>query len=149
MIIPCFKFLSPLKKDLQLWTDILSWVAASETARLKPTASWASANVTQVKPTILVPDYIHCNENPIYLSFLFWKLRGLSPNFHIHVSVSGLYIPKISPHIFLWKLGLWQRQKNSFSGNICFEFSVLVLCSVEESRGLAKRLYRRLRNLAL
>ncbi len=23
----------------------------------------------------------HCNENPIYL-FLFWELRGLSPNFH-------------------------------------------------------------------
>ncbi len=28
----------------------------------------------------------------------------------------------------MWKLGLWPR--NSFSGNICFEFSVLVLCSV-------------------
>jgi hypothetical protein len=28
----------------------------------------------------------HCNENPIYV-FLFWELRGLSPNFHIHVTV--------------------------------------------------------------
>jgi hypothetical protein len=28
----------------------------------------------------------HCNENTIYV-FLFWKLRCLSPNFHIHVSV--------------------------------------------------------------
>jgi hypothetical protein len=28
----------------------------------------------------------------------------------------------------MWKLGLWPR--NSFSGNICFQFSVLVLCSV-------------------
>jgi hypothetical protein len=28
---------------------------------------------------------------PIY-AFLFWELRGLSPNFHIHVSVSDLYI---------------------------------------------------------
>jgi hypothetical protein len=28
----------------------------------------------------------------------------------------------------MWKLGLWPC--NSFSGNICFEFSVLVLCSV-------------------
>jgi hypothetical protein len=27
----------------------------------------------------------------------------------------------------MWKFGLWPR--NSFSGNICFEFSVLVLCS--------------------
>jgi hypothetical protein len=29
------------------------------------------------------------------------KLRGLSPSFHIHVSVSDLYIPTIGPHIFL------------------------------------------------
>ncbi len=28
---------------------------------------------------------LHCNENPVY-AFLFWELRGLSPNFHIHVS---------------------------------------------------------------
>jgi hypothetical protein len=28
----------------------------------------------------------------------------------------------------MWKLGL--RPSNSFSGNICFEFSVLCLCSV-------------------
>ncbi len=44
--------------------------------------------------------YIHCNENPIYV-FLYWELRGLSLNFHIHVSVSDLYIPRIRPHIFL------------------------------------------------
>jgi hypothetical protein len=43
---------------------------------------------------------MHCNENPIYL-FLFWELRGLSPNFHIYVSVSDLCIPRIGPHIFL------------------------------------------------
>jgi hypothetical protein len=42
----------------------------------------------------------HCNENPIYV-FLFWVLRGLSPNFHIYVSMSDLYIPRIGPHIFL------------------------------------------------
>ncbi len=29
------------------------------------------------------------------------ELRGLNPNFHIHVSVSDLYIPRIGPHIFL------------------------------------------------
>ncbi len=29
---------------------------------------------------------------------------------------------------WMWKLGLWPR--NSFSGNICFEFSVFCLCSV-------------------
>ncbi len=34
----------------------------------------------------------HCKENPIYV-FLLWELRGLCPNFHIHVSVSDFYIP--------------------------------------------------------
>jgi hypothetical protein len=39
-------------------------------------------------------------ENTIY-AFLYWELRGLSPNFHIHVSVSDLYISRIGPHISL------------------------------------------------
>ncbi len=43
---------------------------------------------------------LHCNENPIYV-FQEKELRGLSPNFHIHVSVSDLEIPRISPRIFL------------------------------------------------
>jgi hypothetical protein len=92
---------------------------------------------------------VHCNENPIYV-FLFWESRGLSPNLHIHVFVSDLNIPRIGPHIScsrigrsivgiykpltdtcIWTLGLWPR--NSFSGNICFQFSVLVLCSVLRS----------------
>ncbi len=95
--------------------------------------------------TVLGSIAAHCNENTIYV-FLFWELRGLSINFHIHVSVSDLYIPRISPHIscrrikrsivgiyksltgtWMWKLGLWPR--NSFSENIYFEFSVLFLCS--------------------
>ncbi len=41
----------------------------------------------------------HCTEDPIYV-FLCWELRGHSPNFHIHVSVSDLYIPAGSVHIF-------------------------------------------------
>jgi hypothetical protein len=69
------------------------------------------------------------------------------PQFQFHVSVSDLCILRISQHIsctqnrridlgnmyksltdtWVWKLGLWPR--NSFSGNICFQFSVLVLCS--------------------
>ncbi len=40
----------------------------------------------------------HCNENLIYI-FLFWELRGLSPNFHVCVSVSDFHIPRIGPHI--------------------------------------------------
>ncbi len=88
--------------------------------------------------------WTHCNENPIYV-FISWELRGLSPNFQIHVSVSDLYISRIGPHIFcswkgrsivgiyksltdtwMCKLGLWPR--NSFSGNIRLKFLVLVLC---------------------
>jgi hypothetical protein len=38
--------------------------------------------------------------NPIYV-FPEKELRGHSPNFHMHVSVSDLYIPSIGPHIFL------------------------------------------------
>ncbi len=71
-----------------------------------------------------------------FMYSLFWELRGLSPNFHIHVSVSDFDIPRIGPHIFLQQKGrsmvgvykpliyrhmnveirLWPR--NSFSGNI-------------------------------
>ncbi len=74
----------------------------------------------------------------------------ISPNFQIHVSVSDIYIYsqdrstyflrqnrqidcgivgvyKSRTETWIWKLGLWPR--NSFSGNICFQFSVLVLCS--------------------
>ncbi len=36
----------------------------------------------------------HCKENHVYV-FIFWELLGLSPNFHIHVSVRDLYIPKM------------------------------------------------------
>jgi hypothetical protein len=55
--------------------------------------------------------YSHCKENPIYV-FLFWELRGLSPNFYIHVSVSDLYIPRIGPHISL------QQNRQTDPGNI-------------------------------
>jgi len=43
---------------------------------------------------------IHCNENPIY-GYLFWELRGLSPNYNILVSLSDLYIPMIGLPILL------------------------------------------------
>jgi hypothetical protein len=35
------------------------------------------------------PMQVHCNKNPVYV-FPVKELRGLSPNFHIYVSVSGL-----------------------------------------------------------
>ncbi len=42
--------------------------------------------------------WTYCNANSVYI-LLFCELRGLRPNFHIHVSVSDLYIPRIGPHI--------------------------------------------------
>ncbi len=43
----------------------------------------------------------HCNEHPFYV-YPEKELRGLSPDFHIHVfvSVSHLNIPRMGPHIF-------------------------------------------------
>jgi hypothetical protein len=42
----------------------------------------------------------HCKEIRIYV-FPERELLGLSPNFHIHVSVSDLYIPTFGPPIYL------------------------------------------------
>jgi hypothetical protein len=60
--------------------------------------------MTVLRVRITLPSPIpcppHCNENPIYV-FPEKELRSLSPNFHIHVSVSDSYIPRIGPHIFL------------------------------------------------
>jgi hypothetical protein len=84
---------------------------------------------------------LHCKQKSINV-FLEKELRGLSPNFHIHVSVNDFSIPSMFScsrkgrpivRIYksltdrMWKLGL--RPCNSFSGNICFEFLVLCLCS--------------------
>jgi hypothetical protein len=75
---------------------------------------------------------VPCNENPIYESPE-KELRGLSPNFYIHVSVSDLYT--IGPHIL-------QQNRQTYPWNIycksltdtCIykivEFMVLCLCSV-------------------
>jgi hypothetical protein len=54
---------------------------------------------------------VHCKENPICV-FLSCELCGLSPNFHIHVAASHLYIPRIGPHISL------QQNRQTDPGNI-------------------------------
>ncbi len=54
---------------------------------------------------------LHCKENPIYV-LPAKKLRGLSPNLHIYVSVSDLHIPTVGPHIFL------QQNRKTDRGNI-------------------------------
>jgi hypothetical protein len=54
---------------------------------------------------------LHCKEISIYV-FLEKELHGLSLSFHIHVSVSDLYIPRIGPPIFL------QQNVQTDRGNI-------------------------------
>jgi hypothetical protein len=49
---------------------------------------------------------IHCKEISIY-AFPEKELRGLSPNLHIHVSLSDLYIPTIGSPIFLQQI-VWE-----------------------------------------
>ncbi len=44
--------------------------------------------------------FVHCTENIIYV-FPEKELCDLSHSSYIHVSVSDLYIPRISPHIWL------------------------------------------------
>jgi hypothetical protein len=71
------------------------------------------------------------------------KLRGLAPNFCIHVPVSDLYIPTIGPQkteyskvggpiVGMYSINCSQkhqcrklgtRPRSFISGNICFEFS--------------------------
>ncbi len=58
---------------------------------------------------------LHCNENPIYV-FIFWELHGFSFYFHIHVSVSDLYIPRIGPHTWLQ-----QNRQTRVSFETCFD----------------------------
>ncbi len=50
---------------------------------------------------------VHSKEDPIYV-FQEMKLRGHVPNFHIHVSMSNLYIPMIDLPIFL-TVGIWNE----------------------------------------
>jgi hypothetical protein len=53
----------------------------------------------------------HCKEIWIYV-FPEKELRGLSPNFHIHVSVSDIYIRTFGPPIFP------QQNRQTDQGNI-------------------------------
>ncbi len=86
---------------------------------------------------------LHCNENHISI-FLFqfphmmglWAIYIFPWSIHIFffscsrigISIMGIY--KSRTDTWMWKLGLWPR--NSFSGNIFFQFLVLVLCSVQD-----------------
>ncbi len=83
------------------------------------TCNWPLYIITYVFQTARfcksdVYNHAHCNENTINV-FLYWELRGLSPNFHIHVSVSDLYIPRIGPNIWL------QQNRQTNPGNTVYK----------------------------
>jgi hypothetical protein len=116
--------------------------ATSRQLSLPLSAGWVSiSSIPSSTPAAKNNRICTLQQNPIYV-FLFWELRGLNLHFHIHVSVSDLYITRIGPHISCSKIGrsimgiyksltsTFTCTSNSFSGNICFEFSVLVLLSV-------------------
>jgi hypothetical protein len=84
---------------------------------------------------------MHCTEIRTIYVFPEMKLRGLVPNFYIHVSVSDLYIPTIGPQTQNSKIngtivGIYKsltdtrmqksgtRPHSFISENICFDFSV-------------------------
>jgi hypothetical protein len=70
---------------------------------------------------------------PIFTFICLWAIPRIGPHIscrRIGRSIEGTY--KSLTDTWIWQLGLWPR--NSFSGNICFEFSVLVLCSVDLSK---------------
>jgi hypothetical protein len=78
---------------------------------LAPAAQYAADGVCAFMPIPLAWLFAHCSANPIYV-FSEKELRGLSHNFHIHMSLGDLYIPRIAPHIFL------QQNRQTDRGNI-------------------------------
>ena len=85
-----------LSPDMSLWSKFII-----KTPQVNPGhmgLSLAIPHITTCLEHFFQAVPLHCKENPIYV-FLFWELRSLIPNFHIHVSVSDLYFPG-SVHIF-------------------------------------------------
>jgi hypothetical protein len=70
---------------------------------LEPAAGGVRLNVSTWGQDSKVT-FIRYSKNRNYV-FLLCELRGLSPNFHSHVSVSDLYIPRIGPHISCSRIG--------------------------------------------
>jgi hypothetical protein len=69
--------------------------------------TWYRMRDTQV---LIINAYTLQRKSHLLYVFLFWELCGISPNFHIHVSMSDLYVPRIGPHISCNRIAdrLWE-----------------------------------------
>jgi hypothetical protein len=56
----------------------------------------ADLRIKESKSHLWRKNIVHCTENLKHI-FPEMKLRGLVPDFYVHVSVSDLYIPMIGP----------------------------------------------------
>ncbi len=92
----------------------MGWLGCAKRIRQRRFCSITAACFPMAKRSIIVvvPTLLyfsatqHCNENPIHVRGIPEKeLSSLSPNFHIHVSVSYLYIAKMYPHISCSRIG--------------------------------------------
>ncbi len=74
---------------------------------------------------------------PIITFMCLWAIYIFPGSVHIFSCsrigrpILGIY--KLLTDTWMWKLGL--RPRNSFSGNICFKFSALCLCSSKKNQG--------------
>jgi hypothetical protein len=78
---------------------------------LLPSVTFAPERCSRMEPLARID--LHCRENPIYV-LPEKKVRGPSPSFPIHVSVSDLFISTIGPPIFLRhnrQTDLWEYKK--------------------------------------
>jgi hypothetical protein len=117
-----------LSKRESTWASPHDSSTPSSPRQRTPSAATPSAHsrsatffvLSKASPSILGErGSTHCKQDPIYV-FPEMKLRGLVPNFHIHMYLWAIYIN-------IKELGT--RLRLFISGNICFEFSVQCLCS--------------------
>jgi hypothetical protein len=96
----CHRLQGPASVNIYTLSSFTIYCITKSELRLFSKPVLISQYLTQLYTLFMVRPQLHCKEKPIYV-FFFWGLRGLSPNFHIQVSVSDLYIPRIGQHTYL------------------------------------------------
>jgi hypothetical protein len=95
---------------------------------LGPEVTIKSSYCTATKIRFMYSQKRNCAASvPIFTFMCLWSVHIFSCR-RIDRPIIGIY--KSLTDTWIWKLGL--RLRHSFSVNICFKFSVLCLCSVEE-----------------